>query len=164
MSEGHHTLEIIWKGLNILAFLGIVYYFGKKPIQQAFEKYFSELTEKLVSSEKELAEAQEELRKAKENLQDAQRRYQEQIKLSQDTAKVIVEEEEKKAKEIAGRIRERTKEVIDIEVKKAKEELLHYGAERAHALAVNILKERFKEEKVQKAYIEKYLRKLEAER
>lgn len=164
MSEGHHTLELIWKGLNILAFLGIVYYFGKKPISEAFNSFFQGLTERLISSERELADAQEELRRAKESLQDAQRRYQEQLKISQHTAQTIKEEEEKKAQEIAGRIREKTKEVIDIELKKAKEELLRYGAERAYSLAVDMLKERFRDEELQKAYIERSLERLEVKK
>ncbi|MEN3028789.1 MAG: hypothetical protein ABDH29_06210 [Aquificaceae bacterium] len=163
MSEGHHGLELLWKGLNILAFLGIVYYFGKKPISEAFNRYFQGLTEKLLTSESELKEAQEEIKRARESLQDAQRRYEEQLKLSQETAKTIREEEERKAQEVAKRIREKTKEVIEIELKKAKEELLRYGAERAHNLAVQMLKERFKEEKVQKAYIERHLKRLEVE-
>jgi F-type H+-transporting ATPase subunit b len=29
MAEGHHTIELIWKGINILLFLAIVYYFGR---------------------------------------------------------------------------------------------------------------------------------------
>lgn len=162
MSEGHHTLELVWKGLNILAFLGIVYYFGRKPISEAFNRYFQGLTEKLIGSEKEFADAQEELRRAKESLEDAQRRYHEQLKIAQQTAQTIREEEERKVQEIAGRIKEKTKEVIDIELKKAKEELLRYGAEKAYQLAVETLKEKFKDEKLQTAYIEKSLKKLEA--
>ncbi|MCS6958257.1 MAG: hypothetical protein RMK75_07375 [Aquificaceae bacterium] len=163
MSEGHHGVELLWKGLNILAFLGIVYYFGRKPISEAFRRYFQGLTEKLLSSESELKEAQEELKRAKENLQDAQRRYEKQLRLSQETARTIREEEEKKAQEVAKRVREKAKEVIEIELKKAKEELLRYGAERARNLAVQMLKEGFKEEKVQRSYIEKQLKRLEAE-
>ncbi|MFN3976984.1 MAG: ATP synthase F0 subunit B [Aquificaceae bacterium] len=162
MSEGHHTLELLWKGINILAFLGIVYYFGRKPIQEAFSKFFTGLTEKLTQAEEELKAAREELQRAKESLQDAQRRYQEQLKLAHDTAQAIKEEEEKKAHEVAERIREKTKEVIQIELKKAKEELYRYGAEKANALAVEILKERFSDEKLQSSYIEKTLRRLEA--
>ncbi len=161
MSEGHHALELLWKGLNIVAFLGIVYYFGKKPIQEAFNKFFTGLTEKLIQTEDELRSTKEELQRAKESLQDAQSRYQEQLKLANETAQVIKEEEEKKAHEVAERIREKTKEVIEIELKKAKEELYMYGAERVHALAVEILKEKFSDEKLQKGYIEKTLKKLE---
>ena len=164
MSEGHHTIELIWKGLNILAFLAIVYYFGKKPVSEAFNRYFQSLTERLIQSEKDLRDATEELRKAKENLQDAQRRYEEQLKLAQETAKLTKEEEEKKAREIAGRIREKAREVIEIELKKAKEELLRYGAEKAYALAVEALKEKFEDERVQSLYIEKSLKKLEAKK
>lgn len=161
MSEGHHALELVWKGLNILAFLGIVYYFGKKPISEAFERYFHGFIERLSSSEKELKEAQEELRRAKESLEDAKRRYQEQLKLAQETAESMKEEEEKKAQEVAKRIRDKAKEVVEIELKKAKEELLRYGAERAQTLVIQTLKESFKEDRVQKGYIEKQLRKLE---
>lgn len=164
MSEGHHALELIWKGINILAFLGIVYYFGKKPISEAFSRYFQGLTERLLSSERELKEAKEELKKAEESLRDAKRRYEEQLKLAQETAKAVKEEEEKKAHEMAQRIREKAKEVIEIELKKAKEELVRYGAERAVFLARQVLAEEFKKEEVQRAYINRVLRRLEEQR
>lgn len=164
MSDGHHTIELLWKGVNIVAFLAIVYHFGKKPISEAFGRFFHGLTEKLLTSEKELEKAQNELRRARESLQDAQRRYKEQLEISQRTAEGIKADEQKKAHEVAERIREKATEAIEIELKKAKEELVRYGAERAHALAVKILSERFSNERIQKAYVEKSLEKLEAER
>lgn len=162
MSEGHHTLELVWKGINILAFLGIVYWFGRKPISEAFQKFFTSLTERLVSSEQELSSAKEELEKAKLSLEDAKRRYEEQIRLAHETAQYIKEEENKKAQEMVQRIKEKAKEVIDIELKKAKEELVRYGYEKATQIAVQTLREKFQDPQVQKAYIEKSLRKLEA--
>ncbi len=162
MNEGHHTLELIWKGVNILAFLFIVYWFGRKPISQAFQNFFNSLTERLTTSELELSSAKEELQKAKQSLEDAQRRYKEQLNLAHETAKYIREEEEKRAQEIAQRIKEKAKEVIDIELKKAKEELVRYGHEKATQIALQTLKERFEDPQVQKAYIQKSLRKLEA--
>lgn len=164
MSEGHHAIELLWKGLNVVAFLALVYYFGKRPVGEAFSRYFQSLTEELTRSEKDLQQAQEEFRKAKESLEDAQRRYEEQLKLASQTAQYIREEEEKKAQQISSRIRERAREAIQIELKKAKEELLRYGAEKAYSLAVDLLKERFSDERISSAYIEKSLRKLEAQK
>lgn len=164
MSEGHHAIELLWKGLNVVAFLALVYYFGKRPIGEAFRRYFESLTEELTRSERDLAQAQEEFRRAKESLEDAQRRYEEQLKLAEETAQYIREEEEKKAQQIASRIRERAKEAVQIELKKAKEELLRYGAEKAYHLAVELLKEKFSDERTSSAYIEKSLRKLEAQK
>ncbi|RMH80384.1 MAG: hypothetical protein D6674_03940 [Acidobacteria bacterium] len=163
MSEGHHAVELVWKGLNILAFLGIVYWLGRKPISEAFNRYFHGLTERLLSSEKELSQAREDINKAQESLQDAQRRYQEQLKLAHETARLMKEEEEKKSQEVASRIKDKAREVIDIELKKAKEELLRYGSERAKEIAVDMLNKRFEDKQLQKAYIEKTLKKLEAQ-
>jgi F0F1-type ATP synthase, subunit b len=89
MAEGHHTIELIWKGLNILLFLAIVYYFGRKHISQAFEGFFSKLTEGLESSERELKQAKETLERAKAEYEDAKRRHTEQIELAKQTAQQI---------------------------------------------------------------------------
>ncbi|MCS7262944.1 MAG: hypothetical protein N3C13_04350 [Aquificaceae bacterium] len=164
MKEGSHLLEVLWKGVNVLAFLGLVYYFGRKHISEAFQRYFEGLTEQLLSSEKDLREAQEELSRAKSSLDEARRRYEEQLKLAQETANSIKEEEEKKAQEMARRIREKAKEVIEIELKRAREELLRYGAERARTLAMQKLKESFSNQEVQSSYIEKSLSRLEVRR
>ena len=162
MAEGDHTLELVWKGLNILLFLAIVYYFGKKPIGEAFRSFFLRLTENLEGSEKELKQAKEALEKAKLEYEDAKRRHVEQIKLAEQTAQQIKEEEINKVDEIVIRIKEKASESIELETKKAKEELLRYGMQKAKELAIKKLAEDFQNPDLQRRYIEKSIRKMEA--
>jgi len=164
MAEGHHTIELIWKGFNILLFLAIVYYFGRKYISQAFEGFFSKLTEGLESSERELKEAKETLERAKAEYEDAKRRHREQIELAKLTAQQMKEEELKKVEEMAGRIKEKAKETIELETKKAKEELLRFGMRQAKELALQRLFQDFENPDIQKKYAEKMLRKLEVQK
>jgi len=164
MAEGHHTIELVWKGLNILLFLAIVYYFGRKHISQAFEGFFSKLTEGFESSERELKQAKETLERAKAEYEDAKRRHAEQIELAKQTAQQIKEEELKKVEEVAGRIKEKAKETIELETKRAKEELLRFGMKQAKELALQRLFQDFENPDIQKKYAEKMLRKLEVQK
>ncbi|SHK35193.1 ATP synthase F0 subunit B [Thermocrinis minervae] len=165
MSEAsHHALELFWKGFNILLFLAIVYYFGRKPISQAFNEFFRKLTEGLDSSEETLKKAQEEYERAKAQYEDAQRRYQEQLKLAKETADYIREEERRKTDQMVERIKEKAKEAIEVELTRAKEELYRYAAQRVREEAFATLKETFKNPEVQKKYLERSLKLLEAER
>ena len=160
--EGHHTLELVWKGINILLFLAIVYYFGRKPIGEAFNTFFSKLTESLDESYAELTKAKETLERAKREYEDAKRRHAEQIELAKQTAQQMKEEEIKKVDEVVSRIKEKAKETIELETKKAKEELLRYGMQKAKELALKKLIEDFEDPQMQKRYIDRTLRKLEA--
>ena len=162
MTEGgHHAIELLWKGFNVLLFLGIAYWFGRKPVSQAFNNFYKSLTERLNASEEELRLSKEELAKAKESYEDAQRRYKEQIKLAQETAQYIKEEETKKAEQMANRIREKAKSAIEIETKKAKEELIRFGIEKSRQIAEDMLRKAFEDPEVQKRYIDKSLRSME---
>ncbi|NAZ06873.1 MAG: hypothetical protein GU344_02790 [Thermocrinis sp.] len=164
MAEGHHTIELVWKGINVLLFLAIVYYFGRKHISQAFEGFFSKLTEGLESSERELKEAKETLERAKAEYEYAKGRHAEQIELAKQTAQQMKEEELKKVEEVASRIKEKAKETIELETKKAKEELLRFGMKQAKELALQRLFQDFENPDIQKKYAEKMLRKLEVQK
>ncbi len=159
---GHHSpLELFWKGFNILLFLGIVYWFGRKPIAEAFNNFWSSLTRGVNESEEELERAKEELERAKEELEKAKVRADESVALAREAAQTEIENAKKHAQEVAQRIRERAKETIDIELKKAKEELALYGMKKAEEIAQKLLKDAFKNPEVHRKYIESQLRSLE---
>ena len=160
--EGHHTLDLVWKGINILLFLAIVYYFGRKPIGEAFNAFFSKLTESLDQSHAELTKAKETLERAKREYEDAKRRHVEQVELAKQIAQQMKEEEIKRVDEVVSRIKEKAKESIELETKKAKEELFRYGMQKAKELALKKLIEDFEDPQMQKRYIDRTLRKLEA--
>ncbi len=159
--ESHGPLELFWKGFNILLFLGIVYWIGKKPIGEAFNNFFKSLTEKIENSEKELEKAKAELQKAKEELEKAKVRADESVALAQESAKAEIEKAKQHAEEIALRIKEKAKETLEIELKKAKQELALYGMLKAEEVAREMLKDTFKNAEMQRRYIEKQLKTLE---
>jgi F-type H+-transporting ATPase subunit b len=160
--EGHHSpLELFWKGFNILLFLGVVYWFGRNYIAEAFNNFWKSLTRGVDESEEELRKAKEELSKAKEELEKAKVRADESIALAKESAQSEIENARKHAEEVAQRIREKAKETVEIELKKAKEELALYGMLKAEEIAKGMLEEAFKDPKVQERYIERQLRALE---
>ncbi len=159
---GHHSpLELFWKGFNILLFLGIVYWFGRGPVGEAFNNFWRSLTQSVDESEEELKRAREELQKAREELEKAKVRADESIALAKESAQAELEEARRHAQEVAQRVKEKARETVEIELKKAKEELALYGMRKAEEIAVSMLEEAFKDPKVQKSYIERQLKVLE---
>ncbi len=159
---GHHSpLELFWKGFNILLFLGIVYWFGRGPVGEAFNNFWKSLTQSVDESEQELIKAKEELQKAREELEKAKVRADESIALAKESAQAEIEEARKHAQEVAERVKEKARETVEIELKKAKEELALYGMKKAEEIAVSMLEDTFKNPEVQKKYIDRQLRILE---
>ena len=159
---GHHSpLELFWKGFNILLFLGIVYWFGRGPVGEAFNNFWKSLTQNVDESEQELRKAKEELQKAREELEKAKVRADESIALAKESAQAEMEEARRHAQEVAERVKEKARETVEIELKKAKEELALYGMKKAEEIAVSMLEEAFKNPEVQKRYIDRQLRILE---
>ncbi len=158
---GHSPLELIWKGLNILAFLAIVYWFGRKPIAEAFNNFWSSIIAKVDESERELENAKEELRKAKEELEKAKVRADESVALTKESAQTEIENAKAHAQEVAVRIRERAKETIEVELQRAKRELATFGIVKAEEIAREMLSEAFGNPEVQKRYVERQLKALE---
>jgi len=159
--HGHSFGELLWKGLNILAFLGIVYYFGKKPISEAFNRFYNSILESLTKAEREFLLAKEELIKAKEELEKAKVKAEESVALARETAQTERERILSHAEEVARRIKEKAKESIEIELNRAKKELALYGIQKAEEIAKELLIKEFKKAEVQKKYIEFQLKRLE---
>ncbi|NPA33070.1 MAG: hypothetical protein GXO04_05540 [Aquificae bacterium] len=159
--EGHSFGELFWKGLNILAFLGIVYYFGRKPISEAFNRFYNSIIESLVNSEREFLSAKEELAKAKEELAKAKEKAKEYRRLAEETAQTERKRILEHAAQVAERIKQMARENIEIELNRAKKELALYGIQKAEEIAKEILIKEFKKTNVQKKYIEAQLKLLE---
>jgi len=159
----NHALELFWKGFNIALFLAIVFFFSRKPVSEAFNSFWKSLTAKLEESSKEVEEARRDLEKAKKELEETKRKKEESIKLAEISAKEEIEKARLESEEIARRLKEKTKEAIDIELKRAKEELALYGIKKATEIAENTLKEMFGNKDVQKKYIEKSIKVLQGE-
>ncbi len=162
--EHHSPLEVFWKGFNILIFLGIVYWFARRPVSEAFNNFWKSLTERVDSSEEELRKAREELKRAKEELEKAKVRADESIALARESARAEVENARRHAEQVARRIKEKARETVQIELKRAKEELALFGMEKAEEIAREMLSERFRDPEVQKRYIDAQLKRLEGKR
>ncbi|MDQ7082619.1 MAG: hypothetical protein Q9N34_06470 [Aquificota bacterium] len=159
--DHHSPLEILWKGVNVLIFLGIAYWFGRKPVAEAFNNFWRSLTEGVDSSEEDLKKAKEDLKRAKEELEKAKVRADESIALARESARAEVENARRHAEEVARRIKEKAMETVQIELKKAKRELALFGMEKAEEIARKMLSERFRDPEVQRRYIEVQLKRLE---
>ncbi len=157
----HSPLELFWKGFNILLFLGVVYWFGRKPVSEAFNNFWRSLTLPIDKSEEELRAAKQELQKAKEELEKAKVRADNSIALAKESAQAEIENSKKHAEEVAQRIREKARETVEVELKKAKEELALYGMLKAQEIAKEMLREAFSNPEVQKKYVERQLKVLE---
>jgi F-type H+-transporting ATPase subunit b len=160
-SEHHSPLEIFWKGFNLLIFLGIVYWFGRKPVAEAFNNFWRSLTERVDASEEELRRSREDLRKAKEELEKAKVRADESVALARESAQAELENAKRHAEEVAQRIKEKAKETVRIELSKAKKELTLFGMRKAEQIAREMLSEKFKDPEVQRRYIDTQLKRLE---
>ncbi len=159
----NHTLEIFWKGFNIALFLAIVFFFSRKPVSEAFNNFWKSLTEKLEESHKEVEEARKDLERAKRELEEAKIKKKESIKLAEASAKEEIEKTRIESEEIANRLKEKTREAINIELKRAKEELALYGIQKATEIAENTLRELLRDKNVQKKYIERSIKALKGE-
>ncbi len=160
-SGGHSPLEIFWKGFNIVLFLGIVYWLGRKPVGEAFNRFWRSLSEDVEKSEQELMLAKSDLRKAQEELEKAKVRADESIALARESAQAEVERARQHAYEVASRVKEKARETVDIELKRAKEELTRFGMEKAEEIALQMLREAFSDKDLQKKYIKSQIRTLE---
>jgi F-type H+-transporting ATPase subunit b len=163
-SHGEGNLEsplvLIWKGINIAIVVGALIYFFRKPFTEWLENYKRTITEKLEEAQKDYEKAKEELENAKKTLEEAQRKYEESVQTAKELAEKEREEIINQAKEIAERTLEKAEKAIEVEINKAKEELLQFATEKALELSEKTLKELFQDKEVQKAYIERMLEKL----
>ncbi len=159
--EGHSATELFWKGFNVLLFLGVVYWFARKPVGEAFNRFWQSLSEEVERSEQELMLAKSDLKKAKEELEKAKVRADESIALTRESAQAEINRARQHATDIAERVKEKARETIEIELKRAKEELSRYGMERAQEIARQMLREAFSNPEIQRKYIEAQIKVLE---
>lgn len=160
-SAHHSPLEIFWKGFNIALFLGIVYWLGRKPVGEAFNRFWRSLTEEVERSEQELMLAKSDLRKAQEELEKAKVRADESVALARESAQAEIQKARDHAQEVAGRVKEKARETIEIELKRAKEELARFGMIKAEEIAKEMLSEAFSDRELQKKYIRAQIKNLE---
>lgn len=161
-SEGGEGSGIIlWKAVNMLVLLGIIYYFGGKHIKRFFEGRRQSVASMVEEAQKAKEDSIKALQEAKAKLEEANYKLQEGIKIAQETAKMERENALKQANEIAERIKKQAQENIAIEIRKAEARLKKYAAQKALEVSSKLIKEKANPETTRNL-IEKSLRKLEA--
>ncbi|MEJ5172955.1 MAG: ATP synthase F0 subunit B [Hydrogenothermaceae bacterium] len=157
--EGGNVL--IWKAVNTVILLGIIYYFGGKYIKRFLEGRRQSVASMVEEAQKAKEDSIKALEEAKRKLEEANYKLQEGIKISQETARLEREHALKQANEIAERIKKQAQENIAVEIRKAEAVLKRYAAERALEVAQSLVRERVSPKTTEKL-LQNSLKKLEA--
>lgn len=161
-SEGGESSGVlIWKAINTLILLGVIYYFGGKYIKKFLEDRRKSVIDMVEEAQKAKNESIKALEEAQKKLEEANYKLQEGIKIAHQTAKVEREHALKQANEISERIKKQAQENIAIEIRKAEAKLKRYAAEKALEVSKNLIKEKSTPQTT-RDLVENSLRKLEA--
>lgn len=160
-SGGEGSGILIWKAVNMLVLLGIIYYFGGKHIKRFLEGRRQNVVSMVEEAQKAKEDSIKALQEAKAKLEEANYKLQEGIRIAQETARVERENAIKQANEISERIKKQAQENIAVEIRKAEAKLKKYAAQRALEASYTLIKDRVNPETT-KVLVEKSLRKLEA--
>lgn len=161
-SEGGEGSGIlIWKAINTVILLGIIYYFGGKYIKRFLEGRRKSVADMVEEAQRARDESVKALAEAQKKLEEANYKLQEGIKIAQETAKIERENALKQANEIAERIKKQAQENIAVEIRKAEAKLKRYAAEKALEVSKNLIKEKVNSQTTRNL-VENSLKKLEA--
>lgn len=149
-----------WPVVNFSILVIILFYFGRKPIKE----YFQKRTELIEKSLKEAEEAREFAKKALDEVQERLRNTDKEIKEIIEGARRAGEKEKDEliaeAERLRQKIIEQARANIGFELEKAKKEIKSEAALIAIELAEKQIKERLSREE-QEALIEEYIQRLE---
>lgn len=152
---------LLWKALNTLILLGIIYYFGGKYIKRFFEVRRKSVVDMVEEAQRAREESVKALQEAQRKLEEAKYKLQEGIKIAQETAKLERENALNQANEIAERIKKQAEDNIKVEIRKAEARLKRYAAERALEVSKRMVLEQVNQNTTQKL-VQNSLKKLEA--
>ncbi|MCX7738212.1 MAG: ATP synthase F0 subunit B [Hydrogenothermaceae bacterium] len=152
---------LLWKAINTLILLGIIYHFGGKYIKRFFEGRRKSVADIVEEAQRAREESVKALEEAQRKLKEAKYKLQEGIKIAQETAKLERENALNQANEIAERMKNQAQENIKVEIRKAEARLKRYAAERALEVSKRMLLEQVNQNTTQKL-VQNSLKKLEA--
>ncbi|RUM59973.1 MAG: ATP synthase F0 subunit B [Persephonella sp.] len=139
--EGGEGNIMLWKTVNTLILVAGLYFIYQKWISPALEKRRQNVAE-LVNEAKSLKEESEKnLREAERKLEEAKMKFQETLKIARETAENERQQAIKEAEEMANRIKKQAEETIDVEIKKAQNELRKYAVHKAIEISEKLVKE-----------------------
>ena len=147
----------IWKAVNVIIFFVIVYKYTKKPIKDMFEKAYKSAVKTVEGPLSELLSNREAVSMAKKELEEAKKKYESMIQ----SQKALIDEQYQEilnhAKIIAQNIELRGKEMVEVETNRLKSELLSSLSTSLITKADSKLKDLFKDEQLEIAYIKSKL-------
>lgn len=158
---GEGSGVLLWKAINMLVLLGIIYYFGGRHIKRFLEGRRQSVASMVEEAQKARENSLRALEEAKARLEEANYKLQEGIKIAQETAKKERENALKQANEISERIKKHAEDTINVEIRKAEAKLKRYAAQKALEVSSKLIKEKANPETT-KGLVEKSLKRLEA--
>jgi len=160
----HHVTtwkDWVWPIFNFLVLVGVLVYFGRKPIRE----YFRKRTELIEKSLKEAEEARMFAKKALEEVQERLKNTDQEIREIIEGARKAGEREREsliaEGERLRQKILEQARANIEFELDRAKKEIKSEAALIAIELAEKQIKERLGKEE-QEALIDEYIQRLSA--
>jgi F-type H+-transporting ATPase subunit b len=139
--EGGHLSEFLWQSFNLALLLGVLVYFGRKPIQSYFAERREEIRDGLDSSARLLDEAETRLSEWQGRLA----RLDAEIEEIRSTTHRLAEAERERiladARASAERVRRDSAAAVEQEVRRARTALREEASDLAVELAARLLRE-----------------------
>jgi F-type H+-transporting ATPase subunit b len=138
--EGAGVWDVFWHALNLLLLLGVVFYFGRRPIREFFGERRASIRENLESSARQLAAAERGLAEWEGRLERLDAEIEEVRSASQRLAEAERERILAEARAAADRIRSEAGAAVEQEVRRARKALREEAADLAVGLAEQLLR------------------------
>ncbi|MCD6552007.1 F0F1 ATP synthase subunit B [Thermotoga sp.] len=155
-------LEINWTSAAMLMLFVLMVYFLNKflytPFIEMAEKRRKKVESDLKSAEELKKEAEKMKEEAEKQLSEARQRAGEIVENARKEAESIIEDAREKAKREAQNIVDSAKTQIEVEYKKALEQIQERAAELSVILATKLLQRVFQDERAKKEYLIKILK------
>jgi len=155
-------LEINWTSAAMLMLFVLMVYFLNKflytPFIEMAEKRRKKVESDLKSAEELKKEAEKMKEEAEKQLSEARQRADEIVENARKEAESIIEDAREKAKREAQNIVDSAKAQIEVEYKKALEQIQERAAELSVILATKLLQRVFQDERAKKEYLIKILK------
>ena len=149
------SFEMLFKGINFIILLFLLYRFARKPIAGMLSKIAVSSKETVDSAKKRLEAAQNELKEYQQKLANLEKELEERQKAAVEAIEAekqkIIEDAEMQAK----KLEEQSKNRIEQDLSKAKAEIREFIANESIKLAESIIENEI-DAKVQKILIDTY--------
>ncbi len=154
--SGSSPLEFVFRVMNFLILVGILYYFAKKPVGAGLKSSAEMAKKNLEEAREAKKQAEAELQGFQEKLSNMKQEAESLVANAQKDAENEKERIIAEAEALANRMKEQAKFSIDQEFRKAELELRQWVAKEAVQIAEEMIKKKIDDnyqEKLVKDYI-----------